>query len=227
MSRKICKTIYTFDELSESAKEKARDWYRELIDVEDYSSTIEDAAEIGELMGIEFDGRTHRGQSSSEPCIRWSGFSSQGDGACFEGTYRFKEGFVEAVKEFAPVDERLHRIAEGLYEIQKANDFQLVATVKHIGNYSHSGSTIIVVEKEDYENGESEDYENGESEVEVTADAFVTVNVLLRDFMHWIYRQLDLQNDYLNSDESIDERILCNGYEFDEDGERVDWREAA
>ncbi len=44
---------------------------------------------------------------------------------------------------------------------------------------------------------------------------------LLRDFAHWIYRQLEQEWDYQNTDEQVDESIQANEYEFDEDGVRV------
>lgn len=43
----------------------------------------------------------------------------------------------------------------------------------------------------------------------------------LRDYMHWIYRQLEKEYDYLNSDEAVDESIKANEYEFTEDGTRA------
>jgi hypothetical protein len=43
----------------------------------------------------------------------------------------------------------------------------------------------------------------------------------MRDFADWIYRQLESEYDYANSDESVDENILCNEYEFDENGKLV------
>lgn len=48
-------TVYTFDELSDKAKEKARDWYREgALDYDWWDSVYEDAANIG-LKISEFD----------------------------------------------------------------------------------------------------------------------------------------------------------------------------
>lgn len=48
MPKTITKTVYTFDELSDPAKEKARDWYREgMFDYAWWESTYEDAERIG------------------------------------------------------------------------------------------------------------------------------------------------------------------------------------
>lgn len=206
MARALTKMVYSFDELDSSAKETARDWWRGCIDTHDYEPVIEDAVEIAELMGIEIDPQYYKGK----PCghaIWWSGFSSQGDGACFEGTYRYRKGCVKLVMDYAPKDGELHRIVKGLYEIQQKNFYQLVVKVKQSGHYYHKYCTTVDVERYD--------------DKDMTDDAEETVTELLRDFMEWIYDRLEEQNDYLYSDEHVDEAILCKGYEFYENGEIV------
>jgi hypothetical protein len=81
--RTIKKTIYKFAELSDRAKERARDWYRGCIESSDYDSVIEDAARIADILGINLRTRAVKlmgGGTRFDPCIWWSGFSSQGDG---------------------------------------------------------------------------------------------------------------------------------------------------
>lgn len=50
----IEKTVYTFDELSDKAKETARQWFRYSSDGDSFwaESVIEDAAQCGEIIGI-------------------------------------------------------------------------------------------------------------------------------------------------------------------------------
>ena len=205
--------VYKYEELSESAQEKAREWYREgNLDYDWWDCVYEDAERIGNLMGIEFDQKPIKLMNGSfryEPKIYFSGFWSQGDGACFEGSYSYKKGSVKAVKDYAPMDKELHRIAEQLRDIQRKNFYQLTATVTHRGMYSHSRSTTIDV-------GRFKDYD----EVEMTSDAEETVSELLRDFMDWIYEQLEKEFDWLNSDEAVEESIITNEYDFLEDGSR-------
>ena len=199
---------YTFDELTDEAKEKARDWWRGCIDLNDYDFTTDDAVTIGELLGIEFDTRPvklYGGGTRQDPCIYWSGFYSQGDGACFEGYYRYNKNSVKKVKEYAPQDTEILRIAKTLQEVQRRNFYQLYASVKHTGRYCHSHSVSIDVERSDEQSVSRDDYE--------------TVEELLRDFMDWIYSRLEDENDWLNSDEQIDETIRANEYEFYESGE--------
>lgn len=55
MPHTIEKTAYFFDELDDSAKERARAWWRQA-ENEDFDSeyVIEDAQNMGALLGIEF-----------------------------------------------------------------------------------------------------------------------------------------------------------------------------
>ncbi len=47
------------------------------------------------------------------------------------------------------------------------------------------------------------------------------ISQALRDFAHWIYRQLETEYDYQTSDDQISEMIEANEYEFDETGAPV------
>lgn len=218
----VTTTVFKYAELSDAAKEKARDNHRESeLDYEWWDSIFDDAIAMGALIGIEIG--TRRG--SKQPAIYFSGFSSQGDGACCEGEYRFKKGGVKALKAEAPAryeygkpdgslewvnnpgNAELHRIAKGLQEVQSGQFYQLRATFKQRGHYNHSGCTEIEVWHDD------DRYRDiGTAEEDVTQ--------LLRDFMDWIYAQLKAEYDWLISDEQVAESIEANEYEFLESGSR-------
>lgn len=203
--RTVEQKVYKFDELSDAAKEVARDWWRQGDDMHWKEYVYEDADRIAKLIGIEIDQRPYKtmgGSTRYEPCIWFSGFSSQGDGACFEGRYSYAKGSVKAIKEYAPEDTELHAIAEGLYEIQRKRRWQVTATVKHRGHYYHSGCTEIECDGIDYED-----------------DADKDVRQLLRDFMDWIYDRLKEEDEYQNDDEQVDDNIRANDYEFEENGD--------
>lgn len=205
--------VYKFEELSDKAKEKARDWYREGVfnDSYDWECVYEDADRIAAMMGIDIDRKSvplMSGKTRQEPCIWFSGFSSQGDGACFEGYYRFKKGAVRAVEDYAPQDKELSRIVRALYRVQRRHFYKLTAVCKHTGHYSHSGCMSVDVMK-----GENDDYPGDEAMQEVTD--------LMRDFADWIYERLEDEYEYRMSDESVDENIIGNEYEFTEEGERA------
>ena len=190
---------YQFNELNDDAKEKARDWYRNgAFDYEWYEFTYEYVTQCAAAIGIQIDR------------IYFSGFWSQGDGACFEGSYSYKLKSVQSIKEFAPNEKELHRIAEQLAKIQKKHFYGLNAKVKHSGHYYHSYCTDITVYK-------NYDYLNSESEYQAEND----IIDLLRDFMDWIYKKLENEYEWLNSNEQIDESIISNEYEFDIKGNRI------
>jgi hypothetical protein len=192
--------VYTFNELSDDAKEKAREWFRERgFDYDWYDSVYSDFEEIAKFMGIEVE---H---------IHFSGFWSQGDGACFEGNYRYEKGGVKKLKSYAPVDKELHRIAEGLEQAQKPNNYLIHGTIKHRGNYYHYNSMEIDLHRENC-HGDYLDFK-GTAEDEITE--------LFKDLAKWLYQTLENEYDSISSDEAIDETIGINDYEFTEEGERA------
>lgn len=203
-------TVYRLDELSEAAKEKARAWYREGgFDYDWYDAVYEDFQSIAEILGIHFRTRTVRlmgGGTRQDPCIWFRGFWSQGDGACYEGVWRYDRGAAARLRAYAPQDAVLHRIADRLQAIQRRNFFQLRAEITHHGHYSHEYSMRISVER---------DSPVGQ---DMTPDAEDIVTEALRDLARWLYRQLEREYDYLTSDEAVDESLRANDYTFTEAG---------
>ncbi len=213
MPRIIEKTVYQYEELSEEAKERAREWYREGgFDYEWWDFVFEDVDQVARLLGIEIDRKSvplMNGQTRQDPAIYFSGFSSQGDGACFEGYYAFRQGAYTDVKAHAPKDGELRAIARDLNIIQRRSFYRLSARVRHTGHYNHEFSTTIEVE-----NAEDSSYNVSREEERGIIDC-------LRAFMRWIYKSLQEAWDWLNSDEQVEESIKANEYEFDEEGRRV------
>lgn len=189
----ITRDIYTFDELSDAAKERAREWYRSgTFDYEWWDGVYELANTAGAILGIDIDE------------IYFSGFWSQGDGACFTGRYQYRKGWKKALSaEFGgELLARLVTIGDELQAAQKAAFFTGTARIEHSGHYYHSGCMRFDC---DIERGNFEDFED-------------SIQGALRGFADWIYRQLESEYEYLTSDESVDESILANEYEFSEDG---------
>lgn len=202
------KTLYKFEELSESAKQRVIERFgNEDFDDSSTEYIYEDATRMGALMGIEIDTRPVKlmgGGSRQEPTIYFSGFSSQGDGACFEGRYRYAKGGVKAVKAECN-DEELIRIATALQEVQRRNFYRLRAVCVHRGHYQHSGCMSV-----DVEDCENQYRDIGDAEDEVTQ--------CLRDFADWIYNQLENEYEYRTSEDAVAETCEANEYEFDEKG---------
>ena len=232
------KTEFTFDELDDRAKEKARDAYRYS---EHYphdswwDSVYEEADLFARMMGIEIKRRhqqTYGGGIVSGPQIWFSGFCSQGDGACFEGNWHPVSDplrALNAVMEHAPQDECLHEIAFDLAHMsERCNALIPDASVhvEHSGRGVHSGCTSIDVHLPTPHTVD----EDNELQVMVfnallrkhglEFEAFeAEIKAALRAFMDWIYRQLEAEHDYLMSDEVVDEYLA--ELTFDEDGREV------
>ena len=206
-------TVFTFDELSDAAKEKARDWYREGVfnESHDWDHIVEDAATVAALFGLTIGSRVYRtvgGKSGTEPAVYFSGFWNQGDGASFEGEYEFKADALAAVKAFAPTDAKLHDIVARLHAAQSISG-PLSCRITQRGSYSHENT--MLVDFYDYE-GEAADNELGFAQQRVEES--------LKDFARWIYDGLKAEYEYQSADEQVDESIRANAYEFTDDGKR-------
>jgi len=205
--------LYKFDELSDAAKARARDWWRECgLHDEWFEFVYDDAERVAALLGIDINQRqieSVNGSTRPEPRIWFSGFACQGDGACFDGDYAYKIGSVHDVRKYAPHDTDLHLIALQLQKLQKRFFYQLEAACTHSGRYYHSGCMSVCVGR------------NRDGWEDVDADTEEALTDILRDFANWIYRQLEAEYDYQMSDDAVDETILCNEYEFDAEGNRA------
>lgn len=205
-------TIYKFDELSDEAKQTAIDSHRSwnVQDFEWWGSSFETFAEAAGLFGLDIR-QTRKslmgGGYRYDPTIFFSGFFSQGDGACFEGHYTYKKGALKATKRAFPADSELLRIVQDLQSLQQRNFYQLTATAKHRGHYNHSGCMDITVDRADGKAVSDDDEEN--------------LKQLMRDFADWIYSNLEKEYEYLTSDEAIAESLRANEVEFTEDGQTI------
>ncbi|HBN3923377.1 antitoxin of toxin-antitoxin stability system, partial [Escherichia coli] len=167
---------------------------------------------VCDIFGIDLRQRVFRlsnGRFMEEPCIWFSGFCSQGDGACFEGLWHWQPAAPRKIREYAPQDRELHRIADALQAVQKRNFWQLQAEISHRGRYCHPYSMDITVTR------------NSPAGQAMTADAEAAVSEALRDQAFWLYRQLENEYDWLSSDAAVDEALLINEYTFTEGGLRA------
>lgn len=211
MSRIKETTIYQFDELNDSAKDTARDWYRSVSEGDNYfaESVIENAAQLGAIIGIDIcmhPVKLMNGGTRQEPNVYWS-IGGRDEGASYEGRYSYRKHAVRDLEKEAPSvyngteqtgNAEINRICRALADVQRRNFYQVQA--------------IITVGTIDVER--ADDKPMSDADVEQTREA-------LRDFAEWIHRQLESEWEYQNSDECIDENIRANEYEFDEDGNRA------
>lgn len=206
----ITSDAYSFDELNDAAKERARNWYREGdMNEFDFDCTIEDFTTICDIIGIELEVHAVKlmsGKTRTEPNVYYSVGYCQSDYAAFEGAYDYKATAGAKLREHAPQDSELHRIVDQLAAIQIANGFGLRATIKYTDYY---GFSITV-----------EDRRNEERDDELLSTADRDITELVKDLARWLYDQLRSEADYRSSDEAVDENIEANEYMFDKEGNR-------
>ncbi len=183
--------VYNFDDLSDDAKEVARNWWREATASDnDFAEFIDDdAKQVFHYCGFTIAD------------ISWSGFWSQGDGASFTGSWHGTDVDAKALREYAPKDKELHRIAKECERIAKANPEASASISRNSHRYSHKFTVGLFA-----------DDMNDDDETALTEAA--------RDAMDWIYQTLEKEYEYQNADAQIDETIRINEYTFTAQGER-------
>ena len=147
---------------------------------------------------------TQRGQHPARAvrCIWFSGFASQGDGACFEGDWKHAPGTSRHIREYAPQDKTLHQIADALTRAQKRNFYQLAGVMRHEGHYSHEYCMKVDIEREN------------EHHQEPTEDSVETVTKAMRELARWLYRHIETTWTDQTSDPIVDEEIHANEWAF-------------
>lgn len=192
-------TVYSLDELSEEARKKAIEDYRQ--GSAECMNLDCETSEMKRLL-IMF--------GFNDVNLYYSGFWSQGDGASFVGGYRHVAGGLKAVKEefagtwFKDVIEYL----ELLEAINKKCFYSLIYRIDSRGNYCHA-NTMNIHYIEDYRgNRDFSKYENELLEY-------------VRGIANTFYRMLEKAYDGYLSDESLIQNIEDNEYEFYENGERA------
>ena len=208
---------YTFAELSDAAKDNARDAFRNNNDYpydDWWDGVYEDAGRIATILGLDImeTERTKAGRTYQTVSISFSGFCSQGDGACFTGSYSFNPKAITEMQAYCH-DVELIGIAEELTVMQLARRLRgealFTANITTSGRYSHSGTMEVEV------NSEDEDGKHNEFGIELEKE----VTQLMRNFADWIYNSLEAEHDHLMSDEVIDEQF--EDEIFDEDGDTI------
>lgn len=225
------KVQFTFDELSESAKDKARNnerYSEHYLSHEWWDDTYDNAVTIGRLVGIEVGTNQswpHSGKSHSKPDINFSGFCSQGDGCCYSGDLHIEDlkDCVIKLREHTGegcTDEALFALAaqgEAVYEAILVN----LVTLRMTGNEEDldeeiglAGIVQIESNNQHYRTATTHNY-CADEDVVGTMDAYVS------SFADWIYNQLEAEHDHLMSDACVDESIAQYENLYDEDGNEV------
>lgn len=145
------------------------------------------------------------GKTRYDPAIYFSGFASQGDGACFLGTWHANKmkTTIELSAEF-PTDKELQRIHTQLWGVKQEFPNATCTSSHSSSCYSHKRSTSLEAVLD-------EDRDYNKDECEPVEECFV-------DFMRWIYSSLEEEYNWLTADEQVDESIIANEYEFTQEG---------
>jgi hypothetical protein len=194
--------VYTFDELDEKAKAKAIEDRRQL----DQGDTFAAECVVYDFVNAI---APHMGWRIDKAKVYFSGFCSQGDGACFAGYWDADKVYPSKLRAERPTDMELLRIVDGYAELAKAcaanpdrDGEQCSARVKHSGPYYHKYCTVFDVE------GMTDGQEK----------EFIELS---RDLMQHLYRALEQEHDYQNSDECISDLLEASEWEFTSDGKMI------
>jgi hypothetical protein len=225
VDEEVEQTEFDFDELSDKAKEHARDKFREHhLDYNWWEYVYDEAATTAKLFGMEIGmraeahGNRHVTRMVGVVDIRFNGFYTQGSGACWSGTIYTDQlaGAVERVEQFAPNDDTLMQLARMAEELHA-----LIASQHAINRLSSNGDLDfpdvemgmrLTVNGNERNWGTSIDGSDVPNNIERVADKLVD------SFGDWIHGQLEDEYGYQMDDEQIDAAIEFAGLAFDEDG---------
>jgi len=146
----------------------------------------------------------------------FSGFCSQGDGACFSGHLDDVPLFIE--KNFKPDDYPM---------IRKLLDSggSLKFSVEHSGHYYHENCTRFYIEADALEHVvdmptdfHQQIIEQWDMELDLEIVDFEKQSVeIFKNHMRELYRKLEQEYDYLTTDEAVRETIIANDLQEESD----------
>lgn len=140
--------------------------------------------------------------------IFFNGFYSQGDGACFTGTYRYKEDSVKHLV-MNHCSEEFTAIAESLLELQKKCNLDCFCKIIHVGRYYHENSVRFEFCSE---------FDENQSLVDIYEPFFINQ---FKNISKLIYKKLQEAYEDLISDDCVLGTIESNNYEFYENGKII------
>ena len=219
MSKVIEVEVFKYDELSDSAKQSARDWYIEGMDYEWWDSTYEMAVEDGKEKGFYIDK------------IYFSGFHSQGDGASWAGQVDVRQWLEENCADSIGVSAWCALIQEDVVS-------KHIQVTKRSSHYSHE-ETMGFANVEDHTDEFTDDWQMELTsifkgmEVQHLFDIIATddtcpykgvddittaIAISAKDYAKDIYHNLREEYDYLCSEEMMIDHFETNDYHFTDEG---------
>lgn len=198
MPATITRTVYTYGELSDKAKEKAIEACRHW--------NVDDSFWFESLIDMQQEELQQSGVYDAE--ISFAGFWSQGDGASFGGSINLAEWM--RARKIAGKYRALYNAARDPW-----SDLTASASLEKRHGYSNYQSWYPEIEIRD-----NCDDADRAARVEQQADEVREIMAEWhRDESHRIYRNLRDEYEYQTSDEVIAEMLIANETQFNEDGE--------
>ena len=187
--------VFQFNELSEEAQEKAiEDFRNDRVQYDNdfvFEFTLDDWKEKLEKLGF------------TDPKIYFSGFWSQGDGACFESDC----DLVEIIKHL-PTKDKYKRL---MPFIEEGTVYCSIYSNSYSTHYSHGRTRSIDLEFPFWN-------DNHPRATALCKELQEDLEEFRYDLCFDLYKELEQAWDYHVSDECIREDIEANEYTFFEDG---------
>lgn len=213
---------YTYEQLTDEAKEKVKAWWCEHGLWDDwYEDTYERFKEEGYALGFVIDK------------MNFTGFYSQGDGACWEGQIDVATWLKTHTEDSIARDAWCALIAEEFCNKHFSIHFR--------GHYSHSNTMTCVGWDWVDENGEEDylyltqpsifqgmHYKDLHNLIRSTNFPYTNPNDIeqagfesAKDYADELYKQLREEYEYIMSDENLIEMCDINDWKFNNEGEMV------
>lgn len=194
-------TYYQYDELSDEAKEKVRDAMRDCnVDYDGWHEGVYDTVKTASaLIGIDIEE------------MYFTGFSSQGDGACFNSSYSYMPDWRAKLRgEFGgALLGKFEPFGQWLEKIQRVANYEVTANTRHNGHYYHAYCMDVDVD----ETHELSDTTFDAVESEVTE--------CMRNLAKLLYKMLEDEYDCQTSDDAVEDTIRSNEWEFSKEGKHI------
>ena len=213
---------YTYEQLTPTAQEKVLEWWGNVLWDDNYWSecVIDCAKEDGYALGFVIDD------------IYWSGFWSQGDGACWAGQVDICQWLKAHCKDSIGLSAWVELIREGVIDKHMS--------VSHVGRYYHENSMDFGYIEDNTDTFEDTDVMTTESIfkgmtianvfdlIEASDCAYKTTEEIreavitaAQDYAKDVYIKLEKEYDYMLSAANLIEMCECNEWLFNAEGERV------
>lgn len=206
-------TLYSFDELSDKAKQKAIENLYDLnVDYEWWENTYDDFHSMAKYFGIDVDLKK----------TWFTGFYQQGQGSAYTADVDVIK-LVACVKghlwkEYAPKDTlSFYDVTPNIERVCKLISKDFIDGSCYVEATNRETSIKVSFDYDIYNTNERWDQEPA-NVLNAINDLEILVSDVCKTLNDWFFKNLQTEYDYLTSEEAIIESIQANDYTFTEDG---------